>query len=109
MPGQFLFINSEILGQHSVGIDTAFATMGYLLAQFSVVLVQPIAPIILLIYEYEYAVRNPIRSPGGPLKCLKCSLGDLIEFLTAYSCSTSQAISRHNLVFPLANFIIDVF
>ena len=26
-PSQFLFINSEIFGQHSVGIDTAFATM----------------------------------------------------------------------------------
>ena len=24
--GQFLFINSEILGQHSAGIDTSFAT-----------------------------------------------------------------------------------
>ena len=41
MPGKFLFINSEILGQHSVGIDKAFATMGYLLVQFSLVLVQP--------------------------------------------------------------------
>ena len=39
--GQFLFINSEILGQHSDGIDTEFATMGYLLAHFSVVLDQP--------------------------------------------------------------------
>ena len=35
------FITSENLGPHSVGIDTAFATMAYLLAQFSVVLVQP--------------------------------------------------------------------
>ena len=25
--GQYLFINSEILGNHSGGIDTAFATM----------------------------------------------------------------------------------
>ena len=25
-PGQFLFKNSEILGKHSQGIDTAFAT-----------------------------------------------------------------------------------
>ena len=25
-PGQFLFIKFDILGQHSVGIDTAFAT-----------------------------------------------------------------------------------
>ena len=26
-PGQFLLINSEMLGNHSLGIDTAFATM----------------------------------------------------------------------------------
>ena len=30
-----------IFGQHSVGIDTVFATMAYLLAQFSMVLVKP--------------------------------------------------------------------
>ena len=29
--------------QHSLGIDTEFATMGYLLAHFSVVLIQPSA------------------------------------------------------------------
>ena len=37
----FFFINCEILVQYYVGIDTAFSTMGYLLAHFSVVLVQP--------------------------------------------------------------------
>ena len=39
--GPISFHNSEILVQHSVGIDTAFATMGYLLAHFSVVFIQP--------------------------------------------------------------------
>ena len=39
MTDKFLFKDSEILGHHFVG--TAFATMGYLLAHFSVVLVQP--------------------------------------------------------------------
>ena len=28
-PSQFIFKNSEILGKHSLGIDSAFATMGY--------------------------------------------------------------------------------
>ena len=46
-PGQFFFINSENLGKHSVGIDTAFATMGYLLAHFSLVLVQPMAHVLV--------------------------------------------------------------
>ena len=54
--GQFLFINSENLGQHSVGIDTAFATIGYLLAQFSMVLVQSTAhcPQIICLCREEF-------------------------------------------------------
>ena len=39
--GKFLFINPDILTQHSVGIDTTFTTMGYFLANLSLVLVQP--------------------------------------------------------------------
>ena len=33
----------------------------------------------------------------------------LISFLVAYSYSTPQAGARHNLAFPVANFIISVF
>ena len=46
----FFFINSEIVVQYSVGIDTAFSTMGYLLAPFSVVIVQPNGYIVSVNY-----------------------------------------------------------
>ena len=68
-PGQFLFINSEILAQHCVGKDTAFATMGYLLAHFSLVLVQPIVEPIIT----SFRVTN--SGHGSYTACALASVG----------------------------------
>ena len=43
-PGQLLFINSEILGNHSLGIDTKFATMSDPQTQELLILVQSNGP-----------------------------------------------------------------
>ena len=56
--------------------------------------------------EYEYATRNPIGPPGGPIGGPKVTL---VGPLVAFSYSAPRAGLRPNLAFLVANFIIGLF